>query len=109
MQRISLAPAQSSMFQARLSDSRSRGLCYVEQALRGDTPYKALSYTWGDPNLRRCVSINGETISIGSNLQEALKELRDPSDEVVLWADQLCINQTDEEEKSSQVKQMKDI
>jgi hypothetical protein len=77
--------------------------------VRGETPYKALSYTWGAPNLRRWVSINGEIISIGSNLEEALRELRDTSDEVVIWADQLCINQNDDDEKSSQVQQMKDI
>ncbi|KAN0110166.1 Heterokaryon incompatibility protein (HET) domain containing protein [Hyaloscypha variabilis] len=51
---------------------------------------------------RPCVSF----IPITPNLQSALKRLRQRSTTRVLWVDQLCINQEDVEERSSQVQLM---
>ncbi|KAF2012899.1 hypothetical protein BU24DRAFT_484765 [Aaosphaeria arxii CBS 175.79] len=55
------------------------------------TRYEALSYNWGDPNNRASVVCDGQAISR------------------VLWADCICINQNDLEEKSAQVKMMGQI
>ncbi|KAL1840183.1 hypothetical protein VTJ49DRAFT_713 [Mycothermus thermophilus] len=69
-------------------------------------PYEAISYVWGDPTKRRDVTIDGVTLSVTENLHSALSAFRHtPSDGRVrrLWADALCINQEDLDERSSQV------
>jgi hypothetical protein len=48
-------------------------------------------------------------INITHNLHAALQQFRLPNAERVLWADAICINQTDIDEKSTQVPLMKDI
>ena len=40
---------------------------------------------------------------------DALRQLRKESDDLVLWADQLCINQDDYAEKAEQIQKMKSI
>lgn len=83
--------------------------CTLEHSIRGETPYLALSYTWGDQNDRCPIRVGDEVFSIGKNLESALRELRARNQDVVVWVDQLCINQEDEDEKSYQVQQMKEI
>jgi hypothetical protein len=68
--------------------------------------YQALSYVWGDPNIRSSILLNGQEISITQNLYEALQRLTHIGEECILWADALCINQSDDSEKSSQVQLM---
>lgn len=70
--------------------------------------YEALSYTWGDKNLVD-VQIDGQNSSIRRNLHQALTHLRDETDMRTLWIDAICINQTDDAEKSWQVQLMGDI
>ncbi|KAF7536873.1 hypothetical protein G7054_g4141 [Neopestalotiopsis clavispora] len=66
-------------------------------------PYEALSYVWGKPDKTRSISIEGSDVPITSNLHVALKALRHQSFERFLWADALCINQTDDVEKDEQI------
>jgi hypothetical protein len=81
--------------------------CTLEHSFVGKIPYVALSYVWGDENDRRLIFVNDEPVQIGINLEKALRELRHGTEDVILWADQLCINQDDNIEKSQQVQQMK--
>lgn len=69
-------------------------------------PYEALSYVWGKPDKTRSISIEDADIPITSNLHVALKALRHQSFERFLWADALCINQTDDVEKDEQISLM---
>ncbi|KAK4451031.1 heterokaryon incompatibility protein-domain-containing protein [Podospora aff. communis PSN243] len=88
--------------------------------------YEALSYVWGttDPdNLEEVevlhedpqtsTSLNRQvtagTIQIRPNLAAALRELRTPASPRTLWADSICINQLDLDERSAQVSLMGDI
>lgn len=71
--------------------------------------YEALSYTWGSPGTSRSITCNGCHASVSENLFHALHQLRRPEKEVTFWIDQLCINQADIEERSSQVALMGDI
>jgi hypothetical protein len=48
-------------------------------------------------------------ITIGENLGLAIRHLRSESRSVQIWADALCINQVDDEEKSNQVQLMYSI
>ena len=50
--------------------------------------------------------INVRTYRVRENLYEALKQLRHPTDPTPLWVDALCIDQSNEVEKTKQVKKM---
>jgi hypothetical protein len=68
--------------------------------------YEALSYEWGTPLPSYNLIINGAPFSIRENLHAALISLRKQKEERVLWIDAICINQTDDAEKSQQVQIM---
>ncbi|RSM09313.1 hypothetical protein CEP52_004213 [Fusarium oligoseptatum] len=72
-------------------------------------PYKALSYTWGNPNLAGTILVDGQDIPTGHNLSTALQRLYQDDTIEYIWADALCINQSDDEEKSHQVPLMSQI
>ena len=71
--------------------------------------YRCLSYTWGDPNDRVPISLNGQAASITRNLWLALRRLRWYGQLDYFWIDALCINQGDAVEKSQQVRKMTEI
>ena len=88
--------------------------------------YEALSYEWTPPSasltklypldicLQDAREQGGSLLQIRENLHDALRRLRPigASGNVaprVLWADAICINQEDADEKSVQVGRMKDI
>ncbi|QYT03035.1 HET domain-containing protein [Trichoderma simmonsii] len=73
-------------------------------------PYQALSYVWGRPRRNPPeILVNGYKIKVTANLETALKYLRDHEERVTLWIDALCIDQSNTEERSSQVAQMREI
>ncbi|KAH8893672.1 HET-domain-containing protein [Thozetella sp. PMI_491] len=65
--------------------------------------YTALSYTWGPPVFDALVEIEGYIKLITSTLYCALRSLRRSDEAVMLWIDQICINQDDNSEKASQI------
>jgi hypothetical protein len=87
--------------------------------------YEALSYTWGDPTDVRVIhcssgsasesaspAFNGDRegqMHITTSLYTALRRFRDPETTRVLWADAICINQQDVEERNDQVARMRDM
>jgi hypothetical protein len=82
--------------------------------------YLALSYAWGSNSKTYSIICNGSPVLITENLGKALSTalccIRDKGDstwntdeELFLWADGLCINQDDDEEKSFQVQLMTSI
>lgn len=78
--------------------------CHLFEARLDDYPlYEAVSYTWGDPNDKSVLNCNNKTISVPRNLIEGLRMFRRPDRLRILWADAVCINQKDLEERSSQV------
>jgi hypothetical protein len=70
--------------------------------------YTALSYVWGDPNDIRTIFVDRKPVKITASLESALRHLREqePGRVLCLWADALCINQTDVLERNRQVQQM---
>ncbi|KAI0102967.1 heterokaryon incompatibility protein-domain-containing protein [Nemania sp. FL0031] len=81
-----------------------------------DSPlYLALSYRWSSSGTPLPIIINGKFYSISRSLWFALKRIHQrvtTSDRAwprKLWVDGLCINQEDDQEKSSQVARMNDI
>jgi hypothetical protein len=69
--------------------------------------YYALSYVWGDTANPTEVLVNERKTLIGRNLAAFLNRLRGTA--IPVWADALCINQQDDEEKNRQVSFMKEI
>lgn len=71
--------------------------------------YTALSYTWGDPKIRKAIVVDGQTLEVTVNLFDALRNLRSSQRTQTLWVDAVCINQGDLDERSKQVLRMRDI
>lgn len=65
--------------------------------------YDTLSYTWGSSKVTRIINVNKQPINVSTNLFEALRALRRKFQTVTIWADALCIDQTNNFEKSKQV------
>ncbi|KAI1536266.1 Heterokaryon incompatibility protein HET [Pyrenophora tritici-repentis] len=76
--------------------------------LPDDSPYETLSYVWGDVSHRREIYIKGVPFNVTRSLFEALQVLRCPAGggARIVWADGICINQNDQEEKTIQVQMM---
>ncbi|PVH96900.1 HET-domain-containing protein, partial [Periconia macrospinosa] len=74
-------------------------------------PYVALSYTWGEKMLSNQIQVNGQMIPITANLGDAVGAIYEYARErnMMLWADSICINQADIQERSQQVRLMNTI
>lgn len=64
---------------------------------------------WGQRADEKEIVIVDQRISVTENLFAALQRLRHPTLERTIWIDQLCINQSDNLERSRQVAMMRDI
>ncbi|KAK4892944.1 hypothetical protein LTR27_008672 [Elasticomyces elasticus] len=75
--------------------------------------YAALSYTWGSAENRRSVIVSVDdveySVSITRNLFIAMRGLRPRWRKETLWIDALGINQSDDEERASQVSFMGEV
>jgi hypothetical protein len=81
--------------------------CTLFKVSLDDNPqYQALSYVWGDPGVTRQISLNGSPYQVTESLEIALRHLRLPSEERILWVDAICINQRDVPERNVQVRHM---
>ncbi|RYP60507.1 hypothetical protein DL771_010485 [Monosporascus sp. 5C6A] len=83
-------------------------------------PYIALSYVWGDPSLSYRIHCHSQSLLVTGSLIDALvtvhsavrynsSAIYDQDEDVYLWADGICINQQNAQEKEQQVPLMKDI
>jgi hypothetical protein len=71
--------------------------------------YTALSYCWGNLSLDTPIFLNRTPFYVTENLEQALRHLQRPDKATTFWVDAICIDQSDDDEKSQQVQQMKDI
>jgi hypothetical protein len=71
--------------------------------------YDALSYAWGDQVADRYLLCDGDVLAITQSLELALKALRPSQGAKLIWADGVCINQGDINERGHQVQQMRYI
>lgn len=73
-------------------------------------PYIAVSYAWEDLQFTDEITINSKKVRIPRSLYGALRAIRNASqNRVAVWADYLCVNQYDNEERSSQVSFMDEV
>ena len=81
--------------------------CSLQIASLDDGPtYEALSYVWGNANLRKWIRLQNSHFDVSKSLEVALRHLRHEKSERTMWIDAMCINQSDNAEKSHQVKKM---
>ena len=71
--------------------------------------YDCISYVWGNLGSTRSAIVNQKDVAITGSLHEVLRHLRSKSKALTVWADALCINQTDVDEKTRQVALMAEI
>jgi hypothetical protein len=64
---------------------------------------------WGDPHKADVIFVDEQQVAVTKNLYEALRELQYSDKERTLWVDAVCINQSDDEERTHQVSQMRHI
>ena len=69
-------------------------------------PYTALSYVWGDMTPSETILCAGKSLPITHSLKCALRGIRSATESINVWADQLCINQSDVHERNDQVRAM---
>ncbi|KIW07671.1 uncharacterized protein PV09_01611 [Verruconis gallopava] len=72
-------------------------------------PFEAISYAWGDPRIRAWIECDGKKLGVTPNLVDCLHQLRRRNESRFLWADAICINQEDLEERGHQVDNMRRI
>lgn len=76
-------------------------------SLDSDEQYEALSYVWGERGNEEQIAVSGYAIHVTRNMHAALRRLRLPDATRSIWADQLCINQSDTHDKRIQVAMMR--
>jgi hypothetical protein len=81
--------------------------CSITQPFHLNTNYRALSYRAGDPTKTGEIVVNGHLFNVFATLFSAMKRLRFADKSRILWIDQICINQSNLEERSSQVPKMR--
>jgi hypothetical protein len=74
-----------------------------------DHQYEALSYVWGPDSSDYFILRTTQKITITSNLDAALRQLRYSDRGRLLWVDAICVNQADKTERSKQVSIMREI
>jgi hypothetical protein len=82
-------------------------------------PYTALSYMWGPEHPHETITIDGSTLQIRENLACFLDMMtkkrlekkwnRKKTPHPLFWIDQICIDQSNIQERNRQVKLMRDI
>ncbi|KAL9608367.1 MAG: hypothetical protein Q9167_006796 [Letrouitia subvulpina] len=84
--------------------------CLIRHVSLADDPeYEAVSYCWGDPTPTETINCGRTTLGLNYSLSSALKSFRHKSARRTLWADAVCIDQCDTNEKIHQVRLMQII
>jgi hypothetical protein len=81
----------------------------VVYSLESYPKYDALSYMWGDSSLTGSIFLDYEPFPVTRSLENALRHVRLRDNVRYIWADAVCINQQDEEERGNQIHLMKEI
>ncbi|KAH7360944.1 heterokaryon incompatibility, partial [Rhexocercosporidium sp. MPI-PUGE-AT-0058] len=71
--------------------------------------YEAISYCWGNPTSTWPIYLNGKVLSIRVDLAQALPRYRFQSGNRFIWADAICVDQTNLAERSYRVSMMNNI
>lgn len=78
-------------------------------SLDSNPSYNVLSYAWGLNTDLVSIQVEGQPFPVTRNLYQCLVNLRDETQELVIWIDAICINQGENAEKNTQVPLMRDV
>lgn len=82
----------------------------LEEVSLDDQPiYRALSYVWGSPTVKKNLQIDDKIFKIQPTVFDALRRFRRQYGTFSIWIDAICINQTDLDERSAQVAIMRHV
>jgi hypothetical protein len=82
----------------------------VTASLDSEVKYETVSYVWGDDHRRHTLFLgNGTSLPITDSLCHALPRLSKVHQTGYLWVDQICIDQSNVQERNHQVKIMGEI
>ncbi|RSL56197.1 hypothetical protein CEP54_008927 [Fusarium duplospermum] len=74
-----------------------------------DSPkFTALSYVWGKAS-GKSINCNGYEVKVTDSCFEALSSLREALGNFTIWVDAICINQMDDDEKTTQILLMDEV
>jgi hypothetical protein len=68
--------------------------------------YTALSYVWGNASHTKTINVDGRSVTVTATLEAAIRDLRDLNRPLHIWADALCIDQSNVNERNQQVRLM---
>jgi hypothetical protein len=77
--------------------------CTLHTAPMAETAFEAVSYVWGSDVRDQQITCNGRTLALTTNLFRVLRRVRQPDEPRQIWADFICIDQENLEEKGHQV------
>jgi Heterokaryon incompatibility protein (HET) len=84
--------------------------CSVIQCPISAAPeYEAVSYCWGSPLEKTQVTCDGKALHVPLSLRPFLLRTRAKGRQRTLWIDSICVNQADDGEKASQVREMHQV
>lgn len=98
----------------RLGGLGAHPLAYLEShPLSKPPPYIAISYCWDPTSARRGMFLDTKSFSISETVLEVLNQVQASQHATgsreLLWIDQICINQDDQDEKLDQMYRMGEI
>ncbi|KAL1835985.1 hypothetical protein VTJ49DRAFT_5742 [Mycothermus thermophilus] len=98
----------------RTVGSGTHPLCYLEShPLSNPPPYVAVSYCWDPASPPRGMFVNRESLSVSETVLGIINQMQaarmSTGEDLLLWIDQVCINQADPDEKLDQIYRMGDI
>ncbi|KZM19398.1 hypothetical protein ST47_g9453 [Ascochyta rabiei] len=93
----------------REQDSKSVNCILKIVSLLSDPTYEALSYVWGEWEDSMEIILDGSKHTVTKNLHDALKVMQNANRPRTLWVDAVCIDQTNIQERTSQVAMMDKI
>ena len=108
---LSLTRAQIRVFDLRPGDvtDQLQGSFRILDLASAPYQYECISYVWGNSAWTKPVVVDKDSIAITKNLDDALQRIRSKTENMAIWADAICINQADFDERSYQVAIMTDI
>lgn len=114
-----LNPAEEEIRLLEIVSIHPQVICKLSTvSLLEQPPFTALSYVWGDPDVTTDIILEGVPTSVTTNLAYAIHHVHQywkvafPDRDLStcrIWADAICINQKDVNERNQQVKLMRGI
>ncbi|KAI1160630.1 putative heterokaryon incompatibility protein [Nemania serpens] len=105
-----LGPAEIRLLKLSKSTPWSPVHCELTPVLLNNVPrFETISYTWGPQRVMKPLILNGRRFRVSARVYDILHDRVSCLMTRYIWIDSICINQDDENEKSSQVRLMRNI